>query len=117
VLHGYTAPEDAIATYTTAHKAKGREADQVILADDFGSNYKKGEWVGMPVHDENLLYVAVTRAQRVLQINTTVAEILDKHGVQYIISMQDGEAEYNAVARQYDVLSEPGITEDSPPWN
>ncbi len=117
VLHSYIAPEDAIATYTTAHKAKGREADQVVLADDFGSNYKKGEWIGMPEHDENLLYVAVTRAQRVLQINTTVAEILDKHGVQYIISMQDGEAEYNAVARQYDVLSELGITEDSPPWN
>jgi superfamily I DNA/RNA helicase len=84
VLEHYQTPPDAIATYTTAHKAKGREAKQVILADDFASNYKKGEWVGLPEHEENLLYVAVTRSQWRLEINKTVAEILEKYGIEFI---------------------------------
>jgi hypothetical protein len=81
VLEDYSPPDDAIATYTSCHKAKGREHDQVILAEDFKSNYVKGEWKGLPQAEENLLYVAATRAMRVLQINNTVYEILEKFGI------------------------------------
>lgn len=84
VLERYQAPSDAIATYTTAHKAKGREADQVILAEDFPTNYVKGDWKGLIESEENLLYVAVTRSQRVLEINKSVQEILDKYRITYI---------------------------------
>lgn len=84
VLEHYTAPMDATATYTTAHKAKGRECDQVILADDFPTNYNKGAWKGLPESEENLLYVAVTRSQRMLEINQSVREVLDKYHIKYI---------------------------------
>lgn len=84
VLEDYVTPVNAVATYTTAHKAKGREHDQVILADDFQTNYSKGDWKGVPEPEENLLYVAVTRSQRVLEINQAVQEVLDKHRIEYL---------------------------------
>lgn len=83
VLENYTVPRDAIATYTTAHKAKGRECQQVILADDFPSHFKQGRWVGLAEHEENLLYVAVTRSQWILEINSTVEEVLEKYEIAY----------------------------------
>ena len=83
VLEGYSAPDDAIATYTSCHKSKGRQCPQVILANDFKSNYVKGEWKGIGQAEENLLYVAATRAEFVLEINETTAEILDKYEVEY----------------------------------
>lgn len=99
VLEGYHAPADAIATYTTAHKAKGREADQVILADDFPTNFKKGEWVGMSEAEENLLYVAATRSQRALEINKSVAEILELHKIPFIESVYAEDEELPEVAK------------------
>lgn len=58
---------------TTAHKAKGREWDVVILADDFPSPYnQKGEWVGLQDMERNLLYVALTRTKKMLGYNETV---------------------------------------------
>lgn len=64
---------------TTAHKSKGREWDVVLLADDFPSNYNnKGEWVGLNEMERNLLYVACTRAKKVLAYNNTVQEIRDR---------------------------------------
>lgn len=84
VLANYIEPSDFIATLTTGHKAKGRECEQVILADDFPTNYKKGQWVGLPEAEENLLYVALTRAIRVLEPNTSLFEIMDKYKIPYI---------------------------------
>ncbi len=76
-LEHYENPSDAKITYTSAHKSKGREHDQVILADDFPSHYEEGEWVGLDDMERNLLYVGVTRAMRVLQINDSVREAID----------------------------------------
>ncbi len=70
-------------TMLSAHKSKGLEWEQVILANDFVSNYdKKGRWVGLSEQERNLLYVAATRAERRLQYNATVGEILDHHNMQ-----------------------------------
>ena len=64
--------------FTTAHKSKGREWDQVILSNDFPSHYKaSGEWVGLNEMEENLLYVAATRAKMCLQVNCSVVEALE----------------------------------------
>jgi hypothetical protein len=76
-LENYQNPDNAAIIYTTGHKAKGREHDQVILADDFPSHYDGGDWVGLTDMEQNLLYVAVTRAMRVLEINDSVAEAID----------------------------------------
>lgn len=76
-LENYQNPEDADVIYTTGHKAKGREHDQVILADDFPSHYDGGDWVGLTDMEQNLLYVAATRAMRVLEVNDSVQEAID----------------------------------------
>lgn len=69
----------AKVTLTTAHKSKGLEWDQVVVANDFPSNYDKktGEWVGLEEAERNLLYVAHTRCIKCLQWNSTVQEIID----------------------------------------
>lgn len=51
---------------TTAHKSKGLEWDNVLLADDFHPLVKKGEIVDLHGSDPdefNLIYVAITRAR------------------------------------------------------
>lgn len=98
VLEGYVAPPDALATYTTSHKAKGREAEQVILADDFPSHYgKDGEWKPLPEAEQNLLYVAVTRSQNVLEVNHSVVEVLDKYNIDYKRGMWEDDSFYEDV--------------------
>lgn len=68
----------AKVTLTTAHKSKGLEWDQVVVANDFPSNYnKEREWVGLEEAERNLLYVAHTRCIKCLQWNSTVQEIID----------------------------------------
>lgn len=99
VLENYKAPADAIATYTTAHKAKGREEEQVILANDFPTNYRKGEWVGLSTPEENLAYVAATRAKRVLELNACVAEILERAGIPFEQEDQWGEEQEEAIGK------------------
>lgn len=56
---------------STAHKAKGRQWGSVALAGDFptGKHPKTGEPVEPDVSELRLLYVAVTRAQRELDIS------------------------------------------------
>lgn len=69
--------KDADIILTTCHKSKGREWDNVVLADDFvpiRANY--------PQEETNLLYVAVTRAMKVLEINSVVSNILARGYVQ-----------------------------------
>lgn len=65
-------------TFTTAHKSKGREWRQVIVESDFKSCYKDGEWTGLSVEEQNLLYVAVTRAIENLEYNSTAWEYLQR---------------------------------------
>lgn len=74
----YNIPNPDI-TLTTAHRSKGREWEQVVLADDFPSCYTKKtkEWVGLDDQERNLLYVAVTRAKKALQYNDTMKDILE----------------------------------------
>lgn len=80
MLKDHCNEDNAHITMLSAHKSKGLEWEQVIIADDFVSNYdKKGNWVGLPEQERNLLYVAATRAERRLQYNTTVGEILEHH--------------------------------------
>lgn len=68
----------------TAHKSKGLEFDQVILADDFAALDKgltaalktpdaaESALAHLPEQELHLLYVAATRAQRLLQPNVTL---------------------------------------------
>lgn len=67
--------------FTTAHKAKGLEFDQVVLTDDYAElvdENQKNFLHGDDVPDEaeiNLLYVAATRAKRNLQVNESIRNI------------------------------------------
>jgi superfamily I DNA/RNA helicase len=64
-------------TFTTAHKSKGREFSQVIVESDFKSCFNEdGEFAGLVEEEQNLLYVACTRAIDVLEYNQTVQEYL-----------------------------------------
>ncbi|MNF43663.1 DNA-dependent helicase II [compost metagenome] len=78
-LSNYTKPAHPEVILTTAHKSKGREFDIVVLADDFPSCYNEdGEWVGLTEMEQNLLYVAATRARNQLVYNETVSEIMSR---------------------------------------
>lgn len=67
-------------TFTTAHKSKGREWHQVVVEGDFKDGFNKdGEWVGLATEEENLLYVACTRAQHRLQFNGTAAAYIQNY--------------------------------------
>ena len=62
--------EDARVTVSTAHKAKGREWDSVRIGPGFGPPSVDDDGVQRPLNAEEarLIYVAVTRARRVLDI-------------------------------------------------
>ena len=82
-LHSYKKTGKEKITLMTAHRSKGLEFDQVILADDFPSNYNsQGEWVGITIEEKRLLYVAATRGMKALQYNWTVKEFLESQNVQ-----------------------------------
>lgn len=79
VLSHHRNYENPDVILTTAHKSKGREWDNVVLADDFPSPYnQKGEWVGLPDMERNLLYVALTRVKKLLGYNETVAAMIKR---------------------------------------
>lgn len=82
VLKGYTKPWDADVTLTTAHKSKGMEYAQVILANDFpGVIDEDGDYRPLNDMERNLAYVAATRAQEVLELNQTVEDIMANYDV------------------------------------
>jgi hypothetical protein len=63
-LDGQPSEAEADVVVSTAHKAKGREWPTVRLADDFPDEHDPG----VP-EQTRLAYVAVTRAQHVLDCN------------------------------------------------
>jgi superfamily I DNA/RNA helicase len=68
-----TDKKDADIIFTTTHKSKGLEYDQVIMADDFISKKEitntKNKLSYLRVNEElNIYYVAATRAKDVIQL-------------------------------------------------
>jgi hypothetical protein len=64
-------PHEAKLLVSTAHKAKGREWDRVALWDDFPTWWEEGSaplGVEPDPEEENLFYVAMTRARRHLSL-------------------------------------------------
>lgn len=67
--------------FTTAHKSKGLEFDQVVLTDDYAElvTEDKENFLAADEAPEdaeiNLLYVAATRAKRALQVNESIRDV------------------------------------------
>ena len=66
--------------FTTAHKAKGLEFDQVVLTEDYAAlTDDDGQFLKdkeEPAEAEiNLLYVAASRAKRALQVNESIRQV------------------------------------------
>lgn len=72
--------EEADVLFTTAHKSKGLEWDQVRLADDYMDlldNHKKPRKLEFAEEEEaNILYVAATRARRNLEVFPDLTDLL-----------------------------------------
>ena len=73
--------DTASLVISTAHKAKGREWDNVCVVDDFTLVKKddKGQEIGFDEEELRLLYVALTRGRLSVQIPTALAS---KFGIQ-----------------------------------
>lgn len=75
--HSTDDSENADIVVSTVHRSKGLEWNQVVLAEDFPDIFDPERVTPDQVADElNLLYVAVTRAKRVLVINSMVQQII-----------------------------------------
>jgi F-box protein, helicase, 18 len=76
-------PARAIASFSTAHRAKGLEWDHVTILDDFtklGSDMERDENGDLRLPDEqelNLLYVAATRALKWVTLNSDLTEFVE----------------------------------------
>lgn len=80
LLERFQNAADPHVTFTTAHKSKGREWKQVVVEGDFKDGFDEaGEWVGLEREEENLLYVACTRAQERLEFNLTTSEYIRQY--------------------------------------
>lgn len=69
--------KEADITLTTAHKSKGLEYSNVIVAGDF--KFGKGDILDMPEQELNLLYVACTRAKHNLQLPEQLETFMEKY--------------------------------------
>jgi hypothetical protein len=70
---------DATVTLTTAHRAKGLEWDFVCLYEDFSADPLSPDIDAAKRDDElNLLYVSVTRAMKILAVNSLVIDIMQR---------------------------------------
>ena len=81
--------------FSTVHKFKGLEMDTVRLLDDFiylGIPYGKPVQGRIEVDELNLLYVALTRAMRLLVINDAFFFLLTSsfinHSLEYFLPVQ-----------------------------
>lgn len=71
----------AHVTLTTAHKSKGLEFDQVLLTEDYPELIQGGKInPELTAEDINLLYVAVTRAERAISLNSNTVDFLNAVG-------------------------------------
>lgn len=102
-LENHVNSDNPHVTFTTAHKSKGREFKQVIVEGDFKSCYNEdGEFVGLPEEEQNLLYVAVTRAIDRLNYNQTVAEYIRHWDAMAADPDVALELEYARISDEYD---------------
>ena len=72
--------------FSTVHKFKGLEMDTVRLLDDFfytGIPYRRPLQNRVEVDEFNLLYVALTRAKKLLMINDALFYLLTSRFIQY----------------------------------
>lgn len=75
ILQTFKNAAEPLVTFTTSHKAKGREWDQVRVESDFKSGFdENGKWVGLVTEEQNLLYVACTRGKKTLELNPVARE-------------------------------------------
>ncbi|CAB5524396.1 Uncharacterised protein [Pseudomonas putida] len=71
---------DATITLTSAHKSKGLEWDFVSLYEDFTADPLAPDIdTGRRDDELNLLYVSVTRAMRILAINSLVLSLMEHY--------------------------------------
>lgn len=72
---------DADIILTTAHKSKGLEWDNVYLCEDFTDmleSIEDGKSIKPEKEEVNLLYVAVTRAQRCISLPESLTKFLEE---------------------------------------
>lgn len=71
--------EKAKYAITTAHKSKGLESSYVILENDFPDLLSKHNETGEPMDEQelNLVYVALTRAERAIEISPRILKLLN----------------------------------------
>lgn len=69
-------PETADVILTTAHKSKGLEWGQVVLAEDFDGIFDEKGRLTDNEEEINLLYVAATRGKYVLKINQALEALM-----------------------------------------
>lgn len=76
-LNRYEQCDDPDINLTTGHKCKGLEFDHVVLAEDFipHETNDNGSWAGFPGQEQNVLYVAATRAKKSLRLNSQVRDV------------------------------------------
>ncbi|KAL9960100.1 hypothetical protein ACROYT_G033506 [Oculina patagonica] len=84
--------QQADTIFSTAHKAKGLEFDTVRVTDDF----LPGSDIGMTMHEhgedeKNLVYVAVSRAKKCLQLNSTILGILGSRKEHFVKAISPKE--------------------------
>lgn len=74
LLSTYTKPEVYDVLFITAHKSKGLEWDNVVIADDYPPAFNEGEY-DLEDQERNLQYVANTRARKNLCFGSSVGDI------------------------------------------
>lgn len=100
-LNGYKHPANPDIIYITAHKSKGLEWDNVVIADDFPNAYKDGEWA-LTDQERNLQYVAHTRAKKVMCVGWIIAQIEDfiESGCGFHDGYASAEEDYDKAAME-----------------
>lgn len=74
LLATYRKPDVYDVLFITAHKSKGLEWDNVVIADDYPSVFYDGEY-DLEDQERNLQYVANTRARKHLCFGSSVGDI------------------------------------------